>query len=228
MKLPSLMGHRGAAAVAPENTLVGVKAAKDAGVDWVELDVLLTADGVPVIHHDQDMARCFGDPRALSAASADSLPDGLPTLAQMLDQLSRLDMGLNLELKTYEDSDIEALVKAVAKIWADHQPRGYVSSFSSQALAGAVQHMPTVPRALITTPFDAGRVQEAKRLDCFSINVDYQMVTAPVVTQAVESGLQVGAWTVNSRQDAQNCRLAGVHCVITDDPALLLANADDL
>ena len=228
MKLPSLMGHRGAAAVAPENTLAGVRAAKDAGVEWVELDVLLTADGVPVIHHDQDMARCFGDPRALSAATANSLPDGLPTLAQMLAQLAQRDMGVNLELKTYEDSDIETLVKAVAAVWADHRPRGYVSSFSSQALADAAQHMPAVPRALITTPFDVGRVREAKRLGCFSINVDYQMVTASVVTQAVESGLQVGAWTVNSPQDAQNCRLAGVHCVITDDPALLLANADDL
>ena len=228
MKLPSLMGHRGAAAVAPENTLEGVKAAKDAGVDWVELDVLLTADCVPVIHHDQDMARCFDDPRALSAATADSLPDGLPTLAQMLDQLSRLGMGVNLELKTYADSDIEALVSAVAGVWADRRPRGYVSSFSSKALAGAMQHMPAVPRALITTPFDAGRVQEAVRFDCFSINVDYQMVTPPVVAKAVESGLQVGAWTVNSAEDAQNCRVAGVHCVITDDPALLLANADDL
>ena len=228
MKLPSLMGHRGAAAVAPENTLEGVKAAKEAGVDWVELDVLLTADGVPVIHHDQDMARCFGDPRALSAATADSLPDGLPTLAQMLDQLFRLDMGVNLELKTYADSDIEALVRAVAGVWADRRPRGYVSSFSSNALAGAMQHMPAVPRALITTPFDVGRVQEAVRFDCFSINVDYQMVTPPVVAKALESGLQVGAWTVNSAEDAQNCRVAGVHCVITDDPALLLANADDL
>ena len=228
MKLPSLMGHRGAAAVAPENTLAGVRAAKDAGVDWVELDVLLTADGVPVIHHDQDMVRCFDDPRALSAATADSLPDGLPTLAQMLDQLSRLDMGVNLELKTYADSDIEALLRAVAGVWADCRPRGYVSSFSSKALAGAMQHMPAVPRALITTPFDAGRVQEAMRFDCFSINVDYQMVTPPVVAKAVESGLQVGAWTVNSPQDAKNCRTAGVHCVITDDPALLAANADDL
>ena len=124
MKLPSLMGHRGAAAVAPENTLEGVKAAKEAGVDWVELDVLLTADGVPVIHHDQDMARCFGDPRALSAATADSLPDGLPTLAQMLDQLSRLDMGVNLELKTYEDSEIEALVRAVAAVVVDNYIAG--------------------------------------------------------------------------------------------------------
>lgn len=228
MQLPSLMGHRGAAAVAPENTLDGVRAAKEAGVDWVELDVLLTADAVPVIHHDQNMARCFGDARALTTVSADSLPDGLPTLAAMLDQLAQLDMGLNLELKTYDDSDTEALVTAVSTVWEAHNPRGYVSSFSSKALAHASQLMPQVPRAFITTPFDAGRIEEAMRLRCFSINVDVDMITASAVQQAVESGLQVGAWTVNHPQDARNCRAAGVQCVITDDPALLLAHADDL
>jgi hypothetical protein len=51
-QLPRVIGHRGAKAVAPENTLASIRAAKACGCSWVEVDVMLTKDKVPVIHHD--------------------------------------------------------------------------------------------------------------------------------------------------------------------------------
>ena len=56
--LPRLIAHRGLSASAPENTLAAVRAAHEAGITWVELDVQLLADGTPVIWHDATVKRC--------------------------------------------------------------------------------------------------------------------------------------------------------------------------
>ena len=54
--IPKIIGHRGACAYAPENTLASIHAAADIGVEWVEIDVKLTRDHVPVIFHDDGLA----------------------------------------------------------------------------------------------------------------------------------------------------------------------------
>jgi glycerophosphoryl diester phosphodiesterase len=57
LKLPKIIGHRGAADYAPENTIEGIHTAADMGVEWVELDVKLTKDQVPVLFHDETLER---------------------------------------------------------------------------------------------------------------------------------------------------------------------------
>jgi len=56
-QIPKIIGHRGAAGYAPENTLVSIQTAADMGIDWVELDVKLTSDDVPIIFHDDNLIR---------------------------------------------------------------------------------------------------------------------------------------------------------------------------
>ena len=58
-KPPRVVGHRGAAALAPENTLASIRAAAETGVDWVEVDAKLARDGVPVLMHDDTLDRCL-------------------------------------------------------------------------------------------------------------------------------------------------------------------------
>ncbi|HEY9550186.1 MAG TPA: glycerophosphodiester phosphodiesterase family protein, partial [Kiloniellaceae bacterium] len=60
LRLPRIMGHRGAKALAPENTLCSMKAAAGAGARWVEFDVMLTTDGEPVLFHDDTLQRTTG------------------------------------------------------------------------------------------------------------------------------------------------------------------------
>ena len=57
LKLPKVIGHRGAAGYAPENTIEGIHTAADIGTKWVELDVKLTKDEVPIIFHDDELER---------------------------------------------------------------------------------------------------------------------------------------------------------------------------
>ena len=56
--LSRVIGHRGARNRAPENTIAALRAAKELGCAWVEMDVMLTKDKIPVLHHDNDLARC--------------------------------------------------------------------------------------------------------------------------------------------------------------------------
>lgn len=113
LALPRLIGHRGAKLHAPENTLAGLRTAKRLGVDWVEFDVMLTADGVPLLMHDESLERTAGLDRLLSAtplAEARRLDAGgwfgatfrgeaLPTLEEAIACLAEESLGANVEIK---------------------------------------------------------------------------------------------------------------------------------
>ncbi|MFF3740923.1 glycerophosphodiester phosphodiesterase [Streptomyces sp. NPDC002566] len=121
---PLVIGHRGAAGLAPENTLEAVDRADRAGIDWVEVDVQRSKDGVLVLMHDQDLVRTTDAEKVfphrapwkvgdftyaeLNRLRAGASPQwkasrygraGIPTLGQVLDRLDRNNQGLLLELK---------------------------------------------------------------------------------------------------------------------------------
>ena len=119
-QLPKVIGHRGAKAVAPENTIASIRAAKALGCCWVEVDVMLSKDKVPVIHHDNTLSRCTNgqgnlwdytlkELEQLDAGShydeASGFPatrypgEQIPQLTTLLQCCRDLDLGLNLEVK---------------------------------------------------------------------------------------------------------------------------------
>jgi len=73
MHTPEVVAHRGYALCYPENTLVGVKAAIDAGARYIEVDIQLTADGLPVLFHDRTLERVCGGQGAIHEKSAKQL-----------------------------------------------------------------------------------------------------------------------------------------------------------
>lgn len=141
--LPTLIGHRGYSARAPENTLAAVREAHRAGIQWVEIDVQLLGDGTPVIWHDRDVSRCSNGTARLarldweSAAQLDAgawfgkkleerlgdesgdrfnerfRGERMATLTEMLALLNALEMGVNLELKLNPGHDPMALARRV-------------------------------------------------------------------------------------------------------------------
>ena len=66
LTLPRVMGHRGAAGIAPENTLASLRTAAAMGVSWIEFDVMLSGDGVPVLFHDDNLKRITGRKAAMA------------------------------------------------------------------------------------------------------------------------------------------------------------------
>lgn len=68
-----IVGHRGAAALAPENTLAGIEKVADIGIHWVEIDTQLSADGIPVIFHDETVDRCTNGSGKLASFTLNEL-----------------------------------------------------------------------------------------------------------------------------------------------------------
>ncbi len=100
------IAHRGASAVAPENTLLAIRMAANMGADMVEMDVRLTADGVPVVIHDANLRRLAGRGINIVDVTVDELQEvelgqgqRVPTLNEALHLCRELGIGAYLELK---------------------------------------------------------------------------------------------------------------------------------
>ncbi|MGY8997382.1 MAG: glycerophosphodiester phosphodiesterase family protein, partial [Alphaproteobacteria bacterium] len=149
--LPQVIGHRGAASYAPENTLASLACAAEMGCKWVEFDVHLTRDDVPVILHDRNLKRTTGMDAMIDDIHSSQLMEidagswfdpmwsgeRIPTLAQMLDACRVLGLMPNIEIKD-EVSGRRAAARAVAETvrerWPASLPRPLVSSFSLRVL----------------------------------------------------------------------------------------------
>ena len=155
LKLPVVIGHRGAAAYAPENTLESIHTAADMGMKWVELDVKLTKDMVPIIFHDDDLDRTtnghgpvaamnFADIRELEAGSWFSEGYGdvkIPTLEEAIEVILKRDLGVNLEIKPCAGREVdtaEAMLDVLSQIW-DDRDRLLISSFSHVSLETSME-----------------------------------------------------------------------------------------
>src|SRR3989338_4007474 len=145
--IPKVIGHRGAKAYAPENTLASIHAAADLGIEWVEIDVKLTKDGVPVIFHDEELNRCTNgsglvaetDFKTIGELDAglwfgDSfLGEKIPTLEEALNVIIDRGLGVNLEIKPCPGREVETaevMLDHATRIWSDDAPPPLISSFS--------------------------------------------------------------------------------------------------
>ena len=235
MILPRINGHRGAAAHAPENTVEGIRAAKEMGVGAVELDVALTRDGVPVLFHDTTIERTTDGQGQVNAYSLEDLrrrdagswfgPDfagaKIPTLAEAIAEIQQLGLHANFEIKPQPGEDevtAQATAAEVTRSWNGAIPP-LLSSFSMIALAAARAANPNLPRAAIFahgTPDDwlAGAAETAVT----SVHVNKESLDADTVAAIKDAGHLCGAYTVNSYWEAKRLFDAGVDYIFTDAP----------
>ena len=150
LQIPQIIGHRGACAYAPENTLASIRKAAAQGARWVEFDVRLTREGDLVLMHDEDVKRTTngkGRVVELTLAELGALDAGawfggafagecVPGLAETIALLRELGLGANIEIKTGKPearATAEALARILAAHWRAAAPP-LISSFDVQAL----------------------------------------------------------------------------------------------
>ena len=221
--------HRGASAVAPENSMAAFRAALDAGTDWIELDVQRLADGRIVVLHDRDFLRVGGDARAVGAVTAADLP-GIgfgarygatfagehPPLLEQVIALVRGRAKLNVELK-YNVPDPELAPAVVALLERENFLDQAV--FTSLDYAALRQVKDVEPRA-VTGHIITAAVGNVIGSEADFLSLNAARATPRLVRNAHRAGKRVHVWTVNTRDGMLELAARGVDNIITDDPAL--------
>lgn len=242
-----VVGHRGNAAHAPENTLESFRQAVALGVDALEFDVRLTRDGEVVVFHDASVARTTGrrgEVAALTLAQLQQLDAGatfrrptdgatpyrgrditVPTLAQVLAAFP--DTPVLIEVKVAAAS---APARAVIE-GARAERRCIVASFDAGALApfaGSAIAVASAPAevAPLCLPALIGRRFTALPFAVMSLPRTYHGIPVPLgaLARAAEpAGVPIHAWTINDGEAARRLWRAGVRGILSDDPATILS-----
>jgi glycerophosphoryl diester phosphodiesterase len=229
-------GHRGAAHEAPENTFAGFALAAGAGVDYLELDVQLAADGVALVFHDDELDRTTdgaGRFAALSSAELLRLDAGgwfgpafegerIPTLDGFLDWLAeRPRPGATIEAKgTGTGAPITRAIAASA-----NRRDCSICSFSASELRAAAAFDPSIPRMLIVDRDDPDDdlVALAVAARAGAVNVPIEWLTGEVVDGLHAAGLLVAGGTVDDAAGIATCLALGIDLVDTNRPSVAVA-----
>jgi glycerophosphoryl diester phosphodiesterase len=225
---PLILGHRGASADAPENTLVAFELARAQGAEGIELDVQLSADGWPIIMHDNDVGRTTNgqgrvDSFKLAELKALTIIDNgqqIPTLAEVFEQLGP-DFLYNVELKDYgvRDNGLATAVADCVRQFGYHK-QVLASSFNPLTARRTRQKLaPETGVGLIRyqTHMKAGHWLFKAAAE----HPHYSLVDEAYMAWATQQKLRIHVWTVDNPAEARRLLGLGVHGLITNKPGFL-------
>jgi glycerophosphoryl diester phosphodiesterase len=239
---PLILGHRGASAYAPENTLGAFNMAVAQGADGVELDVTLSADGVPVVIHDESLDRTtngHGPVNRQSLAALKQLDAGypsrfgrqfpnerIPTLAEVFARIPPQAV-INVELKHDRSPGRELAGRVVALIHEYKMTRRVlISSFQYSSLRRVKALDPALPVGLLYSAALSGpRLARcvAGALPHEAHHPSHERLSAASVAWYHAHGWRVNTWTVDDEADLRPLAAAGVDGLITNRPDVAAA-----
>jgi glycerophosphoryl diester phosphodiesterase len=221
---PRTVGHRGASALAPENTLRAIALAIEHRLDLVEIDVYLSHDEQLVVVHDEDLRRVAGRPEQVAALDASALAQvdvgegqGVPRLAEVL-ALARGKIGVYVELKGERTG---AALGALAQAGALGDVEVIAGSFEPSLVEELRRVAPDIPRSVLfrrTSVQDmivvCRRAEAVYAHPCFR---PLEMVVGPLHA----AGLMVMSPHTNDAAEATRFLELGVDVIASDDPRVL-------
>jgi glycerophosphodiester phosphodiesterase len=224
-----ITAHRGSSIKAPENTMAAFELAVENMTDFIELDVQLTSDNVPVIMHDRSLYRTTGvnakvseltysQIRELDAGSyfgKEFAGEKVPSLEEVL-RFVKGKARLNIELKSgdtvYTADKVAELIQKY-----DMQNDCVITSFDYNMLKRVKELTDDIQVGYILS-IAYGDFYSMDDVDFFSMNASF--LSKQIVDAIHNSGKQVYAWTVNNAISIKNLTNKGVDNIITDDPVL--------
>lgn len=255
---PLIIAHRGASALAPENTIAAFRKAIADGAEGLEFDVQLTRDGQVVVFHDDTLDRTgrrCGLIREFETAELASIDIGswfntavpvhadplfaretIPTLAQVLAFLEDFTGRIYIELKCSE-TDADELSKAVCDTVRSSplKPQMIVKSFTLRTIPMIRHHCPAVRTAALFAPKVMNVLQKEKYLvkiaddlGADELSLHYALATRRLLNSAESWGLPVTVWTVDDPRWLKRNIGSGLSAIITNDPARLLTTRREL
>lgn len=253
MNKPLIIAHRGASALAPENTLAAFRRAIADGAEGIEFDVRLTKDGAVVVFHDATLRRLTNrknlvsslpleelqtldigswfSRRKASGATVDFSAERIPTLRETLDFLQDFPGLIYIELKC-RATETEKLAAAVCEIISGSPllPQIIVKSFQLETLPAVRRACPQAKTAALFAPKIVTILRKEKRLvevageiGADMLSVHFSLATRKLMQKAAERNLPVTIWTADNPRWVKRAFDLGLFAVITNNPATLLA-----
>ncbi|WP_203434036.1 glycerophosphodiester phosphodiesterase [Jiangella asiatica] len=235
--VPAVVAHRGYSGVAPENTLAAVESALRSGADYVEVDVASSADGVPIILHDNTLDRTTDGTGALPLVTSEyvaTLDAGMwfspafagqpvPRLTDVLPMLRGRAPVLLLEVKGPETyTELETIVGQLREHGLVEQT--ILQSFDVQVLRDVAQIEPELRIALLRSSLDADPAAVARDLGVVAYNPSWTALQnrPEVVADLHESEVAVMPYTIDDPEQWRILRDLGVDGIITNRPGALV------
>ncbi|HUS12057.1 MAG TPA: glycerophosphodiester phosphodiesterase family protein [Pyrinomonadaceae bacterium] len=249
---PLILGHRGASAVAPENTLAAFSRAMSDGADGIEFDVRLARDRIPVVIHDATLKRTGLIQRAVSELTAkelqqidvggwfarrtrsasSSIAEKLPLLEQVCELFRENDGFLYIEMKC-DKNDGPVLAEAVVRLARDSglAERVVIESFDLPAIAAVKKIDAGIRTAALFEPKLSQPISSVRRLRMINTACDvgadeialhHSLASARAIDKASQAGLEIVVWTVADPAWIGIARSLGIKALITNDPASLV------
>ncbi|MFT5652867.1 MAG: glycerophosphoryl diester phosphodiesterase [Psychromonas sp.] len=230
-----ITAHRGGSSLAPENTLAAFNKAAELGCEWIEIDVQLSLDKVPVVIHDKTVERCTDGIGAVSTMTLEilkSLDAGLwfgkefrderiPTLKETLLLAKNKHLKVNVEIKLYPQDDLALLCEKIKKVIIDVDVEAsqiLFSSFNIAALKYMQYHQPQIHRGLLVEKIPANALLLLAEIEAYSLHCNYVFLKEQQAQWIKKSGYQLYCYTPNSPQQVSLHWDWGVDMMITDVP----------
>jgi glycerophosphoryl diester phosphodiesterase len=252
---PLIIGHRGASALAPENTIVAFERAMRDGADGIEFDVRLARDRVAVVIHDATLRRTGlreGDVAGLTSSELSEVDTGtwfnlrhpnraqeaytqarVPTLASVFELFREGNALLYVEMKCAANEGRE-LAQQVVKLVRDYSlaHNVVVESFAHEAIVEIKRLDSSVRTAALfepklARPFPSMRKMIARAQACLADEIALHRTLAGrrITAEAARVGMNTIVWTVDNPSWLQRAKRYDVHAIITNNPALMRASA---
>ncbi|NIM51505.1 MAG: hypothetical protein GTN62_11895 [Gemmatimonadales bacterium] len=191
-----VIAHRGASAYEVENSLAAFRAASAMGADGVELDVHVTADGVPVVHHDP-----AAGPRLIAAVDYQDLTgyrlsngEPVPTLAQALGVMGP-DLSVFVEVKSLAPEHDAVLLDVLDR--GPHPARYQVHSFDHRIVQRLHAQRPALPGGILSSSYPILPFAPLEQVGAAVLWQQESLIDRDLVRGAHERGYQLYAWTVD-------------------------------
>jgi len=241
-----VIGHRGNRAHAPENTIESFAQAIAAGADAIELDVHMSADGIPVVHHDPTLARTtsasgeiarmsFADLRRADAGARFTTDRGktfpyrdkghrIPSFEEVVEAFPAIPLLIEIKAPL-ASTGVRRIIEqrgAVERVVIDSFHGDALRVFEGSEIPVGASRAGT---ARLMWEIVSGNPITPIRYKALSVPLSYRGLPLPVrrfAQIAPKYDCRVHVWTINDPRVATDLWLAGVNGIITDDPALML------
>ena len=242
---PRVLAHRGGGSFAPENTIAAIRVGHQRGFRAVEFDVMLCADGEPVLIHDATLdrttdatgpvgERSWNELQRVDAGSwfsPDFSGERIPRLTDAIGFCRSHQVWINAEIKPGPGAEHRTgreVSRRIARGFADllqpgGQPGGppspqlpLLSSFSTEALAAARDAEPGLPRGLLCQRIPDDWREQLRQLQCVALHCDHRYLDARSIGAVRDAGYWIFAYTVNERRRALQLANWGLDALCTD------------